>query len=258
MSDAGVPKGAPATAAVDALARLRAAGERAVLVTTAGDDQRGPRRPGVVVVGPDGRPRAGSLGHEQLDAAATALGEAALADPSARRRVIDHPAQPDSTVELVAEVYEPEPAVLVLGATEVGRALVRLSRALPERVTLLAPGGAVDVPGGAEVRADDPARVLLAAPPGRHDAVLLCDLGAAWSLESLRVALASDAVYVGAIADDGEARRLRRTLVDAGVDAERLTRLYAPAGLASDAAEPGHVALAALAEAVGARRGSSR
>lgn len=242
-----------ATAPVDALSRLRAAGQRAVLVTVTVDGVR----PGVVVTGPDGRPQAATVRDPALRDAAVALARSALADPAERVRRIEHPDRPGAEAELVAEVCDPEPAVLVLGATDTARALVRLVRALPARATLLSPGGAVDVPGGAEVRADDPARVLLAAPPGPDDVVVVCDVAAAWALEAIRVALASEAVFVGAVADDAAAVTLRRTLTDAGVPGGRLARLHAPVGVPADAAEPGEVALAALAAAVAARRGRS-
>lgn len=243
----------PAASAADALARARAAGQRAVLVTIAAP-AAGEGVSGTVVVTEEGRRAGGGLGVESLDAAAAALAGDALADPAVRRRVVPHPEAPETDVELVAEVHEPEPATTVLGATEAGLALVRLVRALPSLATLLAPGGAVDVPVGTEVRADQPARVLLAAPPGPADAVVCADPDATWALEALRVALASDASYVGALADEAGARRLRRQLTDAGVPPERLQRLHCPAGRPLDTAVAGEVALAALAEAVEARR----
>lgn len=245
-----------AASAADALARARAAGQRAVLVTVAAPVE-GEDVSGTLVVTEDGRRRGGGLGVEDLDAAAAALAEDALTDAAVRRRVVTHPEAPGTDVELVAEVHEPEPATMVLGATEAGLALVRLVRALPARATLLAPGGAVDVPVGTEVRADQPARVLLAAPPGPADAVVCADPDATWVPEALRVALASDASYVGALADEAASRRLRRQLTDAEVPPERLQRLHCPAGRPLDTAVPGEVALAALAEAVEARRGGA-
>lgn len=243
-----------AASVADALARARAAGQRAVLVTVAGPADAAAPTGSALVVTEDGERRGGGLGAADLDAAAAALAGDALRDSTVRRRLVPDPAEPGTDVELVAEVHEPEPAVMVLGGTETGLALVRLARALPTPTTLLAPGGAVDVPGGTEVRADQPGRVLLAAPPGPADAVLCADPHATWTLEAVRVALASDAGYVGAVAEEGGARVLRRRLADADVPPERLHRLHCPAGLALDAAEPGEVALAALAEAVAVRR----
>lgn len=249
-----------AVSATDALERARAAGRRAVLVTLAAgarakpDAGAGSGTGTAIVVGDDGQRWGGTLGVEELDDAAGELASTALSGGATRRRQVPDPADPATSVELVAEVHEPRPTVWVLGATEVGRALVRLVRALPGEVTLVAPGGAVDVPGGAAVRADQPPRVLLAAPPGPADAVVLCDARAGWALESLRVALATGAAYVGAAADDAQARLLHRHLSDAGVPEAHLAALRCPAGWPLDAAEPGEVALAALHEAVAARR----
>lgn len=244
-----------ASSAADALNRARAAGRTAVLVTLADPHSHGVEPGAAIVMGDDARPLGGTLGTDELDAAAGELARAVLDEAGAPRRAVPDPTGTVASVELVAEIHEPRPAVWVLGATEAGRALVRLVRALPAEATLVAPGGAVDVPGGTEVRADQPPRLLLAAPPGPGDAVVLCDARAGWALESLRVALASDAVYVGAIADQAQARLLHRHLADAGVPASHLPRLCCPAGRPLDAAEPGEVALGALDEAVAARRG---
>lgn len=249
---------ASAASAADALARARAAGQRAVLITVVEPADAGTSAGPTIVITEDGDRQGGSLGAADLDAAAAALASDALGNLTVRRRVVAHPAEPDTEVELVAEVHEPEPTVMVLGATDAGLALVRLVRALPERATLLAPGGAVDVPGGTEVRADQPPRVLLAAPPGPADVVMCADPDAAWALEALRVALASDAGYVGTLVDAAGAHVLRRRLADAEVPPDRLQRLHCPAGRPLDAADPGEVALAALAEAVAVRRGRSR
>lgn len=246
-----------AASTADALARARAGGQRAVLITVAGPADTAAPVGRALVVTEDGQQRGGGLGADALDAAGAVLASEAFHDATVQRRVVPHPAAPDTGVELVAEVHEPEPAVMVLGATEAGLALVRLVRALPRRATLLAPGGTVDVPGGTEVRADQPPRVLLAAPPGPADAVVCADPHASWAVEALRVALASDAGYVGVVADEAGARLLRRRLADAEVPPERLQRLHCPAGRALDAADPGEAALAALAEAVAARRHAS-
>lgn len=251
---------ADAVSAADALARARAAGERAVLVTVAGStaapgEDAATRAGSAVVVGEDRQRRGGTLGSGALDEAAAALAAEALGGAAARRRTVTDPADPQGQVELVAEVHEPAASLVVLGTSDVARALVRLARAVPLHAALISPGGAVDVPRGTEVRADEPQRVLLAAPPGRADAVVCADPGAAWALEALRIALASDAAYVGAVAEGAEAVRLRRQLGDAGVAPALVERLRCPAGRPAEPEDdPGEVALAALAEAVEARR----
>lgn len=245
-----------AASAADALARARASGQRAVLVTRADAGGHGASAGDAVVVGDDERVLGGTLGAEALDEAAGELATRALGGAANPRRTVPDPSDPSASVELVAEVHEPRPSVWVFGATDVGRALVRLVRALPGDVTLVAPGGAVDVPSGAHVRADEPPRVLLAAPPGPADAVVVCDVDAGWALESLRVALASDAPYVGAVTDEAGARLLHRRLADAGVPSAHLAALRCPAGPAPEA-EPGEVALEVLHEAVTARRGGA-
>lgn len=236
------------------LARARGRGEPVVLVTCLDAEPDGPGRPGArMAVGREGL-LAGTLGDEQLDAAAVELAREVLAsEASARRRLGPR----EGACEVVAELHPPEPAVLVLGATAVGRAVVGLARVVGRRAVLCAPGGDAAVESGVEVRADDPARYLLAAPPGGTDALVVADHEARWADEALRVALASAASFVGVLAGSDEALELVRRLRRAGVPEPHVARLRCPCGLDIGARTPEETALAVVAELVAAERGRS-
>ncbi|MGH3665849.1 MAG: XdhC family protein, partial [Egibacteraceae bacterium] len=182
----------------DALARARGAGDRVVLVTVLAVEGDAPSHPGAkLVVGSDGVV-AGTLGCSEFDTAGVELAGDAMGGTAPVRRRLDFPRHGQTqALELFAEVHDPEPAVLVLGANPVGRAVADLAYTLGRRAVLVSPGGDTAVRGGVEVRADDPARYLLAAPPGTSDAVVVSDHDAPWVDEVLRVALASDAFFVG-------------------------------------------------------------
>jgi xanthine dehydrogenase accessory factor len=240
----------------DALARARARGARVVLVTVlevAGD---APSHPGAkLVVGDDGV-LAGTLGCSEFDGAGVDLaGEALQASAPLRRRLEFGTHGHERTLELFAEVHTPEPAVIVLGANPVARAIADFTRGIGRRVVLVAPGGDTSVPAGVEVKADDPPRYLLAAPPGPHDAIIISDHDAPYVEEALRVALASDAFFVGMLGSRRHAPKVVCRLRERGTPEPHIARLHSPCGLDIGSRTPEEIALAIVAEIVATERG---
>lgn len=208
----------------DALAAARSKGEAAVIVTVTDSwGTSAPRRGRRSVVTPRGG--SGSLGSPELDALARDLAGRALDTGTELRATWED--GPRGAV-LVAEVVASRPAVLVLGSTPTGWAVADLAVGLARVVLLVAPGGGVAVRAGVEVRADDPPRHLLAAPPGPADAVVLADDEASWADEALRIALASPAAYVGLTRGGTAAASVRRRLAAAAVPPRHVDRLRSP------------------------------
>jgi xanthine dehydrogenase accessory factor len=240
----------------DALARSRARGERVVLITVLETGGDAPSHPGAkLVVGADGV-IAGTLGCSEFDGAGVELaGDAIEANGPVRRRLEFGTHGHERTLELFAEVHAPEPAVIVLGANPVGRAVAHLSHVIGRRVVLVAPGGDTAVRAGVEVKADDPPRYLLAAPPGSQDAVVISDHDAAYVEEALRVALASDAFFVGMLGSRRHAPDVIRRLRERGTPQEHVARLRSPCGLDIGSRTPEEIALSIVAEIVATERG---
>lgn len=243
----------------DALGRARARGERVVLVTVLTVDGDAPSHPGAkLVVGPDGI-LAGTLGCSEFDAVGIELAGEALggSGPLRVRRSFpeDEAHGRERALELFAEPQEPEPAVLVLGSNAIARALLAYARLLGRRAVLVAPGGDTAVPAGVEVKADDPVRFLLAAPPGPTDAVVLTDHDAPYVDEVLRIALASRAGYVGMPGSRRHAPQVVRRLRDAGVPAAHLARLRSPVGLDLGGRSAEEIALSIVAQVVATANG---
>ena len=240
----------------DALARARARGDRVVLVTVLSVSGEATSTPGAKLVVGAGGVVAGTLGCSEYDTAGLALaGEALDAAVPLRRTVSDDAHGQPRSIELFAEVHEPGPAVLVLGSNPVGRAIADLSRSIGRRVVLIARGGDTAVGSGVEVKADDPERYLLAAPPGATDAVVVSDHDAPWVDAALRVALASDAFFVGMLGSRRHAPAVVRRLRDAGVPEEFLARLRSPCGLDIGSRSAEEIALSIVAEIVAVERG---
>lgn len=244
----------------DALARARGRGHAVVLVTVLAVEGDAPSHAGAkLVVGADPGGEAGvlagTLGCSEFDTAGTALAEEALRDEAPLRRVVAFPGHGrERAIELFAEVHHPEAAVLVLGSNPVGRAVAELARMLGRRVVVVAPGGDAAVRGGVEVKADDPGRYLLAAPPGPRDAIVVSDHDAPWVDEVLRIALASEAGYVAMLGSRRHAPEAVRRLRAAGVPERSIERLRSPAGLDIGSRTPEEIALSILAQVVAAER----
>lgn len=233
----------------DALANARARGQRVVLITVlAVTDDASSHTGAKMVAGEDG-PLAGSLGCSEFDTAGAELALEALRDGGPIRRTVGFGGHGEErAIEVFAEVHEPRPTVLVFGANPVGLAVAAQARLVGRSVTLIAPGGTTDVPAGVEVKADDPGRYLLAAPPGPQDAVLLSDHDAPYVDEVLRVALASEAMFVGMLGSRRHAPGAVRRLRDAGTPEAHIARLRAPVGLDVGGREPAEIALSIVAE----------
>ena len=239
----------------DALARARARGERVVLVTVLSVAGEAPSFVGAKLVVGEPGVLAGTLGCSEYDTAGLDLAAEALAAATPLRRVVadDAHGEPRS-IELFAEVHEPGPAVLVLGSNPVGRAVADLSRLVGRRAVLISRGGDTAVGGDVKVKADDPERYLLAAPPGPSDAVVVSDHDAPWVDAALRVALASDAFFVGMLGSRRHAPAVVRRLRDAGAPVEHLARLRSPCGLDIGSRSAEEIALSIVAEIVAVER----
>ena len=240
----------------DALARARARGERVVLVTVLEVQGEAPSSPGAKLVVGDEGVLAGTLGCSEYDTAGVQVAEDAMAALAPVRRTIDDDTHGEPrSIELFAEVHDPEPAVLVLGSNPVARAVADISKLVGRRSLLISPGGDTAVARGVEVKADDPERYLLAAPPGSHDAVVVSDHDAPWADSALRVALASDAFFVGILGSRRHAPATIRRLRDSGVSEPALARLRTPCGLDIGSQTAEEIGLSIVAEIVATERG---
>jgi xanthine dehydrogenase accessory factor len=217
-----------------------------VLVTVLAVEGEAPSRPGAKLVAVDGVALAGTLGCSEFDTAGLELaGEIAEQGvPTIRRRVVFGHGE-ERALDLFAERFDPAPAVVVLGATPVGRAVAELARFVGRRVTLLD-----EKAGDAE-----PVASLKSQALGPADAVILSDHDAAYVDEVLRFALAAPIGFVGMIGSRRHAPEAVRRLRESGVHVSHLARLRSPLGLDIGSRGPEEIALSIVAEVVAAERG---
>ncbi|MEI7744838.1 MAG: XdhC/CoxI family protein [Chloroflexota bacterium] len=218
----------------------------------------GPHQPGEgavpaepLVVHDDGR-LDGSLGSPAADAALVAAGRECLAKGVSRTVEIDGRG-------IFLEAYPVRPRLVVIGAVEVARALVRLARELGYETVVIDGRSAFATPA----RFPDVDRLLVGWPDeladeiglGPADAVAVLTHDVKFDEPAIVTALARGCRYVGAVGSRKTQADRRSRLLEAGVDPDALARLRGPIGLDLGGRLPAETALSIMAEVVAERRG---
>src|SRR3954447_24720897 len=221
----------------------------------------GPGRGAKLLVGP-GREPLGSLGDPDLDRVVgrDALGELA-AGTSVVRHYGEHGEAREEAVSVFIESFAQPPRMLIFGAVDFTKALVKVAKLLGYRITVC---DAREVfatrrrfPDADEVVVDWPHRLLEreGASLGSRDAVCVLTHDHKFDVPALQAALRTKVGYLGAMGSrrtsDERAKRLR----DEGVTDEQLSRILAPIGLNLGARTPEETAVAICAEIIAQRTG---
>ena len=154
------------------------------------------------------------------------------------------------TMDIFVEPVLPRPQVVVCGSSPVAVAVADLAARSGFAVVVCAPAAEQAAFETAERRIEGfalpvgeaAARYVVVSTQGRGDEAALMS------------ALAIEADYVAFVGSRRKAEALKATLAGRGVDADRLARLRAPAGLDIGAITPDEIAISILAEIVAARR----
>ncbi len=213
-----------------------------------------PPAPKLVVT--DDRTMTGSLGSPEADAALAAEVADALLRGTSRTVVIGER-------QLFIEVFPRQPRLVVVGAVEVARSLVRLARELGYEVVVVDgrpafatperfPPGSVDrlIVGWPDEVADE-----IGLGPGDAVAVLTHDVK--FDEPAIVEAIRRGCRYVGAVGSRKTQADRRARLREAGLSDEELDRLRGPIGLDLGGRNPAETALAILAEVVAERYGGT-
>lgn len=262
--DVLVEPAVPAEAVRAATESLGAGGRGAAVITPLPTDspppEGGPHEPGVgappeakLIVDQEGRLQ-GSLGDRAADAA---IVEGAL---EALRRGLSR------TVELggrslFIEVFPVRPRLVVVGAVEVARTLVRLARELGFETVVIDGRASFATPE----RFPDVDRLVVGWPDevadeiglGPNDAVAVLTHDVKFDEPAIVEALGRRCRYVGAVGSRKTQADRRARLLAAGVTPEQLAQLRGPVGLDLGGRQPAETALAILAEIVAERYGGS-
>ncbi|AWM25026.1 XdhC/CoxF family protein [Sinorhizobium fredii USDA 205] len=158
-------------------------------------------------------------------------------------------------------VYLPPPRLVVIGAVHITQALARLAPVAGFDMTIIDPRTAfatVERFEGVELLADWPEDVLPTRPLDRYTALAAVTHDPKIDDYPIRAALDAGCFYVGALGSrKTHASRVER-LRAAGLSEEAIGRIRAPIGLDIGAASPAEIAIAVLAEIIGALRHRDR
>jgi xanthine dehydrogenase accessory factor len=158
------------------------------------------------------------------------------------------------TMDIFVEPVLPRPQVVICGSSPVAVAIADLAKRTGFAVTVCAPAAEQAAFAEADRRIEGyalpveegGARYVVVSTQGRGDEA------------ALLAALSVDADYVAFVGSHKKADALKAKLMQAGVAAERLGTLKAPAGLDLGAITPDEIAISIIAEIVAVRRVDSR
>jgi xanthine dehydrogenase accessory factor len=211
--------------------------------------------PPPVIVGPGGIVE-GSLGSPSADAALEAAARDALLRGTSR------------TVEIggrsvFVEAFPVKPRLVVVGAVEVARSLVRLARELGYETIVIDGRASFATPERFPPETVD--RLIVGWPDevaeeiglGPDDAVAVLTHDVKFDEPAIVEALHRSCRYVGAVGSRKTQGDRRERLREAGVTDDELSRLRGPVGLDLGGRAPAETALAIMAEVVAERYGGS-
>ena len=153
--------------------------------------------------------------------------------------------------------YIRAPRLIVVGAVHIAQALAPMATMAGFRVTVLDPRegfATADRFPGAVLRKEWPDRAMAGMAPDSRTAVVALTHDPKIDDPALIAALESDAFYVGALGSRKTQGARRERLGEVGLSAEVLDRIHGPIGLPIGARTPEEIAVAVLAEVIGALR----
>jgi xanthine dehydrogenase accessory factor len=160
-------------------------------------------------------------------------------------------------VEFFLNVHVPPPRIVVIGAVHISQALAPMARTVGYALEIIDPRTAFATPerfASVTVHATWPQDVLQRHPLDAYTALVAVTHDPKIDDYPIQAALAAKCFYIGALGSrKTHAKRVER-LISAGVAEADIARIKAPIGLDIGAASPAEIAVATMAQIVGAFR----
>ena len=159
------------------------------------------------------------------------------------------------TLDIYIEPVLPKPHIVILGRSPIAQTLARLGKAIGYRISVVAPGADREqFPDVDLLQAEsdldklkiEPETFVVVSTQGEDDE------------EALAQAARTSAGYVAFVASKVKAGKVFEYLRDAGVPAERISQIRAPAGLEIHASSPEEIAVSIIAEIIQLRGGRGK
>jgi xanthine dehydrogenase accessory factor len=173
---------------------------------------------------------------------------------SGRSAVLEHEGR-----KVFAEVLEPPPRLVVIGAVDTAEALCAAAKQLGWRTIVVDARAKFAtperIPSADELVVGWPDEALERVKPDYATAVVVLTHEDRFDVPALRRALATEAFYIGALGSRRNQERRRERLLEAGVEEHELERISGPSGLDIGAVSPAETAVSILAEILARRAG---
>jgi len=211
-------------------------------------------RPGAKLL-VDTRGVEGDLGSEGLDRAVAAEARALLSAAQTAVRNFGLDGEPTRLeARVFIQTFAPKPDMYIFGAIDFSRAMATLGKYLGYRITVIDARPVFATPE----RLPDADEIVISWPDeflekARVLIVLTHDVK--FDIPLLRVALRTEAGYIGVMGSRRTHANRVAALREAGVDDAGLARLYAPVGIDIGARTPEETAISIAAEIIASRSG---
>jgi xanthine dehydrogenase accessory factor len=173
-----------------------------------------------------------------------------------------HRAMLNEGVEVFMEVILPPPTLIAVGGVHITVALMALAKTLGYRTVVIDPRSAF---GNEErfLNVDQliplwPDEAFQQIPITRSTAIAMLTHDPKLDDPALKIALPSQAFYIGALGSKSTQAKRRKRLLDDGLTKEQLHRLHGPIGLEIGASTPEEIAMSIMAEIVAARNNAEK
>jgi xanthine dehydrogenase accessory factor len=156
------------------------------------------------------------------------------------------------TLDIYIEPVLPKPHILIFGRSPIAQTLARLGRTIGYRISALAPGADREQFPDVDLLQTDSNFAKLNLDKFRiaRETFIVVSTQGESDEEALEQAARSSAMYVAFVASKAKAQKVLEYLREAGVPAERVGQIRAPAGLDIHAASPEEIAVSILAEII--------
>ncbi len=186
----------------------------------------------------------------------------AVAVSAAQRALLDDRSVTVETEDstLFVHVYSPPRRMFIVGAVHIAQALVPMAGLAGYAVTVIDPRRAFATDERfpfAKVVKEWPDKALERLAPDKRSAIITLTHDPKLDEPTLRVALKSEAFYIGALGSKKTQAARRERLAQAGFTEQTLLRLHGPVGLPIGARTPGEIAIAIMAEITQTLRATS-
>ena len=196
---------------------------------------------------------AGTL-RDDLNEQTLNLAKQTLAGGESRRLMLDE------GTEVFMEVILPPPTLIAVGGVHITIALMALAKTLGYRTVVVDPrtafGNETRFPNVDQLIPLWPQEAFQQIPITRSTAIAMLTHDPKLDDPALKIALASQAFYVGALGSKNTQAKRRQRLLEDGLTEEQLNRLHGPIGLEIGAGTPEEIAMSIMAEIVAARNNS--